>query len=222
MPRPKPHTRPYNSTRRRERARETRQEILATARALFLADGYKATTMAAIAANADVSVETLYGTWGSKAGLVRALLREGLRGQEDGPPLEQSEAIKAVIAEPRPRRQLELYGSLLGEIQPKIAPIVRLLREGASSDRQLAEAYEQHKRERLEAMQRFAALLQSHGALRRGLTVGQARDILWTLNSSDVYELLVGERGWSRQRYGRWIADALAAALLGPTRRGTS
>jgi AcrR family transcriptional regulator len=222
MPRSKTNTRAYDSSRRRERARETRRQILAAARALFLADGYKATTMTAIAAAAGVSVETLYGTWGSKAGLVRALLREGLRGDEDAPPLEQSEAIKAVIAEPDPRRQLELYGSLLGEIQPKIAPIVRLLREGASSDGQLAEAYGQHKRDRLEAMQRFASLLQSHGALRRGLTTEQARDILWTLNSSDVYELLVNERGWSAQRYGRWIAEALAAALLAPRRRGTS
>lgn len=222
MPRPKPDTRHYDSTRRRKRAHETRQEILATARALFLADGYARTTMTAIAAGAGVSVETLYGTWRSKAGLVRALLREGLRGEEDGPPLEQSDAIKAVIAEPRPRRQLELYGSLLGEIQPKVAPIVRLLREGSSSDRHLARAYEQHKRERLEAMQRFSALLQSHGALRHGLTAGQARDILWTLNSSDVYELLVDERGWSAQRYGRWIAETLAAALLAPPCRATS
>ncbi len=217
-----PVARPYDSSRRRERARASRKEILSEARSSFLASGYAGTTMAAIAASAGVSVETLYGTWGSKAGLVQALLREALRGEDDAPPFEQSDAIKAVIAEPLPRAQLELYGRLLGEIQPKLAPIVRLLREGAAADRRLGEAYEQHKQDRLEAMQRFAELLQSRRALRRDLSVEQTRDILWTMNSAELYELLVEERGWSLQQYGKWIASMLAAALLAPTRRGTS
>jgi AcrR family transcriptional regulator len=222
MPGDEPVTRPYDSSRRRERARANRKAILSEARSSFLAGGYAGTTMAAIATRAGVSVETLYGTWGSKAGLVQALLREALRGEDDTRPFEQSDAIKAVIAEPLPRAQLELYGRVLGEVQPKLAPIVRLLREGAGADRHLAEAYEKHKRDRLEAMQRFAELLQSRRALRPELTVERARDILWTMNSAELYELLVEDRGWSLQRYGEWIASMLAAALLAPTRRGTS
>jgi AcrR family transcriptional regulator len=217
-----PATRPYDSSRRRERARASRKEILAVARSSFLANGYAGTTMAAIATSAGVSVETLYGTWGSKAGVVQALIREALRGGDDAPPFEQSDAIKEVIAEPVPRAQLELYGRLLGEIQPKLVPIVRLLREGAAADRRLAAAYEKHKRDRLEGMQSFAELLRSRRALRRGLTVEQARDILWTMNSAELYELLVEQRSWSPRRYGEWIASTLTDALLAPTRRGTS
>jgi hypothetical protein len=63
-------------------------------------------------------------------------------------------------------------------------------------------------------MQRFAELLQSHGALRSGLGAKQARDILWTMNSAELYELLVKERRWSPRQYGEWIASMLAAALL--------
>lgn len=213
--------RPYDASRRRERARQKRRGALAAARSRFLADGYTATTMAAIAQASGVSVETLYGTWGTKAGLVQALLRESLRGEEDAPPLEQSIAIREVIAEPHARRQLALYGALLSEIQPSLAPIVKLLREGAPSDPSLAKALEQHKRERLEAMQRFAKLLRSRKALRRGLTANDARDILWTMNSAEVYALLVLDRGWTPQRYGEWVGASLAEMLL-PKPRGTS
>jgi AcrR family transcriptional regulator len=209
-------TRPYDSTRRREHARRTRREILATARELFLANGYAATTMAAIAAEAGVSVETLYGTWKGKAGVVQALLRASLRGEHDAPPLEHSTAIRALIAEPDPRGQLVLYGRVLSDIQPSLAPLARLMREAAPSDEQLAATFEQHNRERLQAMGRFAAMLGSRNALGEDVSVTRARDILWTMNSTDVYDLLVTARGWTPGEYGTWIADTLTAALLRP------
>jgi hypothetical protein len=39
--------------------------------------------------------------------------------------------------------------------------------------------------------------------------------VLWTLNSPELYQLLVIERGWSSRRYGKWVGQQLAAALLG-------
>ncbi len=181
---------------------------------MFLANGYGPTTIAAIAAEAAVSVETIYRAWGSKAGVVRALIRQSLRGHEDAPPLVEGDAIKAVIAEPDARRQMQLYGRLLAEIQPALAPLIRLLRESAPADEELARALEQHKRDRLEGMQGFAGLLHSRRALKDGLTTEAARDILWTMNSSEVYELLVAERNWTPEAYGSWIADTLESALL--------
>jgi AcrR family transcriptional regulator len=212
---PTPQKRSYDSARRRAQAGETRRRVLACARSLFLADGYGPTTIAAIAAESGVSVETIYRAWSSKAGIVRALLRQSLRGAEDAPPLVEGDAIKAVIAEPAAPRQLKLYGELLADVQPALAPLTRLLRESAAADAQLAGALAQHKSDRLQGMQSFAELLHSRGALMHGLTVDAARDILWTMNSGEVYELLVQDRGWTPEAYGSWIAEALKAALLG-------
>jgi hypothetical protein len=44
--------------------------------------------------------------------------------------------------------------------------------------------------------------------------VTEARDVLWTYNSAELFQLFVIERGWSPKRYGRWVADALSAAGL--------
>ena len=54
----------YDSSGRRERARQTRDQIVDVAEGMFLSGGYAATTVAAIAAAALVSVETIYKGFG--------------------------------------------------------------------------------------------------------------------------------------------------------------
>lgn len=206
--------RTYDSSRRREQAQATRREVLACARRLFLERGYAQTTMPSIAQAGGVSKEMLYAAWGSKAGIVGALLRETLRGEEDAAPLEQGEKIAAIRAAGSARAALELYGALLAEVQPQLAPMLRLLRAGAAGDEELALMLARNSTDRLAGMRRFAEHLAERGALAPGLDVEHARDVLWTLNSPELFDLLVTERGWSTERYGSWVAALLASALL--------
>jgi hypothetical protein len=68
--------------------------------------------------------------------------------------------------------------------------------------------------ERLEGMGGFADHLAAGAHLRNDVSIEQARDILWTYNSVELYELLVIERGWTLAAYCDFIANALSAALL--------
>jgi hypothetical protein len=61
----------------------------------------------------------------------------------------------------------------------------------------------------------FARALHDNGHLRSGVSTTEARDVLWTYNSAELFQLLVLERGWSAKRYGKWVASALIAALVG-------
>ncbi|HSD78684.1 MAG TPA: hypothetical protein VLA98_14820, partial [Solirubrobacteraceae bacterium] len=56
--------------------------------------------------------------------------------------------------------------------------------------------------------------LHQKGALRQGLGVAAATDILWTLNHPTVSWLLVGRRGWTPRRHERWLGDLLVTHLL--------
>jgi hypothetical protein len=58
--------------------------------------------------------------------------------------------------------------------------------------------------------------LHEAGHLRPGLSVAEAADIMWTYSSAEFWELLVLHRGWSPERHGRFVAQALIAALLPP------
>src|SRR5258705_250014 len=69
-------------------------------------------------------------------------------------------------------------------------------------------------RERRKRMRQNARTLADRGDLKSGVTLEDAADILWTYSSPELYELLVTRCGWNLTRYGRFLADSIAAALL--------
>lgn len=209
-----PPRRPYDGSGRQARARQTREEIAEAAQRLFEENGYARTTIVDVAQKANVSPETIYKAFGSKGALLGAVVTASIRGDTDAAPLRRRPVIDAIRQEQDPRRQLEMYGSLLAEVNPRLAPLVRVMREAAPGDPGIGAALVQLRANRLEGMSEFAALLADRGALRPSISKQEARDVLWSLNSPELYELLVLERRWSARRYGRWIAQQLAAALL--------
>jgi AcrR family transcriptional regulator len=214
MSRPVKTSRRYDSSRRQEQARQTRRAVLAAARRIFLDRGYAATTVAAIAAEAGVSVETVYKGFGNKPGLVKAVIDVAIVGDDEPVPMLQRELVQRTQAEPDARRKLLMYGQHLTESAPRHVPLQLLVRSAAAADAGAAGVWEQMKTERLTGMTAFARHLSDGGYLRPGVSMEEARDVLWTYNSAEIYELLVIERGWTPERYGRWVAQALIAALL--------
>jgi AcrR family transcriptional regulator len=206
----------YNATRRQAQAAQTRQDILHAAHQLFLERGNSGTTLAAIAQTASVVVETIYRAYGSKAELFKAVVQAAVAGgaARAQVPVEQRPAIQAVIAEPDPYRQLELYPATQPGIHARAGPLLRVLIGAAAADPELAQLWTQIENERLAGMGRFAQLLADRGVLRPGLSVQEARDLLWTLNALAVHDLLVLQRGWTPDRYRDWLAGALARELL--------
>ena len=95
-----------------------------------------------------------------------------------------------------------------------VAPAFPTYSEAAASDPELARLQEEMDAARLTRMTHNARTLLRGGHLREGITLDAARDVLWTYSSPELYELLVLRRGWSIERYGRFIADAMIAALL--------
>jgi AcrR family transcriptional regulator len=201
----------YDSSGRRERARQTRDQISGIAKEMFLADGYADTTVAAIAAAAHVSVETIYKGFGGKPGLVRAIIEKGLAGEGPVPAEQRSDHIRDT--EPDARRIFAAWGAFTAEVGPRVFPILQLARD-AASDPEVAAALEEISAARLERMTVNAAGLATAGHLRPGITVGQAADIMWAINSPELFELLVLHRGWTYERYGQLIAQVLTSTLL--------
>ena len=204
----------YDSTRRQEQASENRRAVLEAAHRMFLERGYAATTVGAIAAAAGVSVETVYKAFGNKPGLVKAVVDVAIVGDDEPVPMLQRDRVRRMEAEPDPRRKLAMYGEHLADSAPRRVPVELLVRAAAASDAGAAGVWDELEAERLTGMTFFARHLDEGGHLRPSVPVEEARDVLWTYNSADVYQLLVMRRGWTPERYGRWVAGALAAALL--------
>jgi AcrR family transcriptional regulator len=208
--------RPYDSRRRREQAAQTRRDIEVAADKLFRERGYVGTSMPAIASEAGVVVETVYRAFGSKAGLFKAILEAALAGgstRAERPPAERP-AIRAVIEEPDPRRKLELYAATQPGVHGRSSPLYRVLVAAADSDQELRDVLDGMEARRLHGLAGLAAQLAESRALRSDLSVDDARDVIWTLCSTPVHDLLVRERGWTSQRYRDWLAAALKRELL--------
>ena len=176
--------------------------------------GFAATTVAAIAAEAMVSVETIYKSFGGKPGLVRAIVERGLTGAGPVPAEQRSDQIRDT--EPDSRQILTAWGAFVTEIAPRTPPILLLVRDASASEPEIAALLAEISAARLERMTVNARALSDAGHLRPGVTVAQAADILWTYSSPELYELLVFGRGWSPEHYGRFTAQAMIAALLPP------
>ena len=210
--------RPYDSVRRREQARQTRAAIIEVARRRFLDDGFAATTIAAIANEAQVSVDTVYKAFGGKPGLVSAICKEALTGEGPVPAESRSDAMQAT--ERDPREIIRRWGTLTTEVAPRIAPILLLVGAAATADPEMARLQSQLHAQRLERMTHNARSLANTGYLRADVTVERAGEILWTYSSPELYELLVLTRGWPLDGYGKFITDAMIAALLEPETSG--
>ena len=204
----------YDSTRRREQAEATRREILEAARRLFLAQGYAATTMAQIAEEARVALKTVYVAFDTKAGVLRALWNLTLRGGSGDVPVAEQEWYRAVLDEPDAERQLRLNARNSREGKLRVGDIGEVVRTAAPFDADIAALWSRIGSNYYENQAQIVASVAAKKALKPGLTVERATDILWQINHPGTWILLVGERGWTPDEYEQWSADLACQQLL--------
>lgn len=170
--------------------------------------------MSAIASAAGVSVQTVYKAFGNKPRLAKAVFDVSMAGDDEPVPMLQRAALGRVRDASDPRTMFRLYGQFLAEVAPRHVPVQLVIRDAATTDPDARAVWDELQAERLRGMTQFARALHHDGQLRPGVSINEARDVLWTYNSAELFQLLVLERGWAPKRYGRWVADALIAALV--------
>jgi AcrR family transcriptional regulator len=206
----------YDSTGRQAQARETRARILRAAQARFLAQGYGATTVPAIAQDAGVSAETVYKAFTNKAGLLKAVCDVALVGDDEPVPMSQRTPVREILAEPDPRQKVTIWSRFFVSFAPRAVPVLLVVRGAAANDPGVAAVWDQMLAERRRGMSEFARHLFEGGHLRADINQEEAGDILWALNSPELWEILVLRSGWAPDRYGQWMAKVARDSLFGP------
>jgi AcrR family transcriptional regulator len=205
----------YNSPRRQEQAAATRRSILEAALRRFEQDGYAATTMEAIAAEAGVALKTVYVAFATKSGLLRALWDLLLKGDVEDAGVAERPWYREVMEEPDAERQLRLNARNSRIVKERIGGMLRVIRDGAPSESDIAALWELIQSDFFDNQRTIVESVAAKHALRPELDVARATDILWTLNHPDVWLLLVGRRGWTPDQFEQWFADTACAQLLG-------
>ena len=205
--------RSYDASGRREQARARRLAVVLAARDLFERDGFRQTTIVEIAAAARVSAESVYKNFGSKANLAKAVFDLVIAGDDEPVPIAQRPAMQAIRDEPDVRRKIALFVDGLVQRQARSAKVQILIRDGRHVDDALDPVWAKLNEEGLIGMTMLGRHLFDTGQLREGIDFQEVCDVLWNYLAIDTYERLVLFRGWRLERYSRWLAHAMTAAI---------
>ena len=205
--------RSYDASGRRAQARARRLAMVLAARDLFERDGFRPTTIAAIAAHAGVSAESVYKGFGSKAALAKAVFDLVIAGDDEPVPVAERPAMRAVRDEPDVRRKIAMFVDGLARRQARSAKVQILIRDGRHVDDSLAPIWAKLTGEGLAGMTMLGRHLLDTGQLRDGIGLDEVRDLLWNYLAIDHYERLVLTQGWPVERYSRWLTHAITGAL---------
>jgi AcrR family transcriptional regulator len=209
-----PVRRRYASAVRTQQAAATRRAVLQAARGLFSEHGYAGTSVSAIAARAGVAVDTVYAAAGRKPALLRELVETTLSGTDEVVPAEQRDYVLRIRSAATAREKIAIYAAAVAEIGVRMAPVHRALAEASVTDGDCAALRAEISTRRAGNMRLFAADLRATGELRPDLTDDEVADIVWSMNAAEYRALLVGERGWTAERFGTWLTDAWTRLLL--------
>ena len=204
-------TRRYVSEMRSQAAEATRARVLAVAKKLFVDRGIDRVTIAEIAKKAGVSLSTVYSLYKSKEGILRGLMKATLFG-----PAFQT-AISKLQGEKDPVRLIALTPSVARAIYEAESSELGLMRGASTFSAALRQLENEFEAIRFEMQKERVELLFAQFKHKAGLSLNEARRILWMYTSRDVYRLLVHEGGWKPERYQKWLSTTLLNELVNPS-----
>jgi len=212
----------YDNSARQARAQQTRRAVLTAAASAFLERGYAGTTIRSVAEASGVSPETVYKTFRNKVTLLKAVYDVTLAGDDEQAPIPQRPEAQAVRAATTPSEAAAAYARLSRMISGHIGPLLDVVLGARGTDPDLAAFVDQIDDERLIGATMVTRVWHERGWLNAAVDAGRdsippaerARDVLWTVNSPAVYQLLK-KRGWSDAAYESWLAGTIVATILG-------
>lgn len=211
---PAPSTRAYRSPLRASRAAETRAKIVAAARELVIGEGLANTTVRQIADRAGVNIDTVYRSVGKKPAVIRAVVESALSGLPEEVPAGQRDYVRRIGETSSAREKIAIYASAITEIQQRLAPVYAALSDAARTDAQSGALWEEISRRRAVNMRRFAADLRSTGQIRPDIDDDTAADLIWSMNGTEYWALLVEQRGWPPEKFRERLTDTWCRLLL--------
>ena len=214
MPKNNSSTRKYDSSRRKEQARQTRLQIAEAARKLFFEHGYAGATIEAIAEQAGVAKETIYAIFKNKREVLAFLLDISVGGDDLPIRILDRPGQKAMLHDTDQQQQLDMFATGIVEVMSRAAPVFEVTRIAAKTEPEIARRIKHLDHERLENMATIVRHVAANGPLRVGLDEAHAAEIIWAITSPELYQLVGENLNWSKEKYSQWLAGILKRLIL--------
>lgn len=206
-------SRTKSRTSKAEQARLTRRRITAAATELFLRDGFLTTTMAAVAAEAGVAVQTLYLAFGNKTAILSAAFDVAVVGDDEPVPVMERTWLRAALDDPDGVAGLTAFVTGGAAVIERAAPLYGVIR-AAAADPEVAQILAQNKKERYEGYARIIEAAAAKPGFTTQLTQAEATGVLYALLSEETYGLLVEEHDWPCLEWRDWVLRTVLAEVF--------
>lgn len=205
----------YQSDLRAAQTRLTRRTVVDAATALFIRQGYAATTIDAVAEAAGVSRKTVFNSVGGKAALLKLAYDWSIVGDDEPVPMSERPAVHEIRASTDPAEAIRLYVAMVLEVAVRVTAIYRVVEGAADGEPEAAALLAAAQSERHQGARFLVDHIAGLGGLRPGLTREEAADVFWAQTDGALYRRLVEDRGWPVARFRDWWTRAVQSALLG-------
>lgn len=201
------------SSKRTERAKQTRRRITEAARDLFVEHGYGATTLQEVAVKAGVAVQTIYFVFGNKRTLLKELVDITIAGDDEPVATTERDWFRDARAAETAGTQLRAHVAGTRRILDRVASITQMLSTAIASDQEVAALWPRGDDPRYQVHATAAKSLVGKPGARDGVSAELAADVLFAVLSPELYRLLVRDRGWSPEQWERWAYETLRSQL---------
>ncbi len=201
--------RTYNSETRIAQAAQRRERILLSAKRLFQTEGFEMVTIEKLAQVSEVSAQTIYALFQSKRGVLRALMDEAL-------PTNQFEAlVESSKQEKSPKKRLLISAKIARQIYDAEKTQMNIFQSASVLAPEFKELEKEREQRRYQRQEETIKTMAKEKSLKKGLKLSGARDILWAFTGRDMYRMFVIERGWTSEKYEKWLSQLLINSLIG-------
>lgn len=197
----------------RPRDEAARERIVTAATDLFVRDGYVATTIGAIAEQAQVAVKTIYAAYGNKLGVLSAAHDRAVLGGDEPIPLLEHPWVRALAEMESAQVAWAEAASRLAESTARVAPILTVIHQ-AAADPGVADLLADLRRQRHAFSVGLARILLDLPGADREAT-SRVADVIYATMTVESYTPFVTERGWTLDQWNNWAHDVVAQELCG-------
>lgn len=195
-------------SRRAEYAEATRLAIVSAARELFAQRGFTATKVDDIAALARVSPATVYAVAGGKQGLLHTLVNAWTEAPE------VEDAYNEISACEDAGSVIATVASLTRRMRGDWGDVMRMVLATAPLDETAADSLQVATGRYRAGLSAAATRLAVLDALKPGIGVEEATDVLWFYFGYAGFFTLTDDNGWSPERSEGWLREMAGFALL--------
>ena len=190
---------------RQAQIRQTEDRIIAAATELFLAEGYVATTLEAIARRAQVGARTVYVRFGTKAALFKRVVDVAIVGDTLPIDVLSRDWAQAAVTAPTAAERIAAGAAIGRQIIERTGALFAVAQQAAAVEPLIAGFWQQGREQSRHAQAVFWSRMAEDGLLDPGVDLAWVIDTASILGSAETYLVITRMLGWDLDEYENWL-----------------